>query len=85
MSMLLAPSGLLIYKADRALVITDTPDDLPMLAVSCGWERIRLLTCLWSVGEPIFSRLRVQGVVALKLGGSGQLACLEISRSEPPG
>jgi hypothetical protein len=34
---------------------------------------------------PMVGRLRVQGVVALKLGGSGHLARLEISRSELPG
>ena len=34
---------------------------------------------------PMVGRLCVQGVVALKLCGSGQLARLEISRSELPG
>ena len=34
---------------------------------------------------PMVGRLRVQGVVALKLRGSGHLARLEISRSELPG
>ena len=34
---------------------------------------------------PVVGRLRVQGVVALKLGGSGQLARLEKGRSQLPG
>jgi hypothetical protein len=34
---------------------------------------------------PMVGRLRVQGVVALKLGGSGHLARLEISRTKLPG
>ena len=34
---------------------------------------------------PRVGRLRVQGVVALKLGSSGHLARLEISRTELPG